>query len=62
MISKRKDHPKDTIFSLEQARQLINGNFHYDEEEDDELEAINNKDGEAKANLNRAMLVGKNDV
>ena len=36
MIAKKKEHPKDTTFTLEQARELIKGNYHEDEEEEEE--------------------------
>ena len=59
--SKKMVHPRDSIFDIEMAVQLINGIFHKDEEEEDAVDiklAQATEDG--KQVLNRAMNNFKN--
>lgn len=64
--AKKKEHPRDTPFSLDDARKLFAGKFHTEEDEDGEVPVVvEQKAGdvgeEGKVFLNRAMLVGKNE-
>ena len=57
-----KKHPRDHIFTKEEAIRLTNGEYYSDEEEDDdELMPVIDNNEEIKFDLNRAMLAGKND-
>ena len=54
-------HPRDLIFDLESAQQLINGTYHKDEDEEEMLEIkINQAGDDGKQVLNRAMMNFKN--
>ena len=59
-----ENHPVQRVFVVKEARQLAAGTFkHEQDEEDGDKEFVPlNIAGEMKMNLNRAMLVGKNDV
>ena len=57
-----KKHPRDHIFTKEEAMRLAQGEYYSDEdEEEDELMPVHNVHEEVKLDLNRAMLAGKND-
>ena len=57
-----KKHPRDHIFTKEEAIRLFKGEFYSDEEEEDDdiMPAVADHE-EIKLDLNRAMLAGKND-
>ena len=57
-----KKHPRDHVFTKEEAERLAQGEYYSDEdEEEDELIPAHDVHEEVKIDLNRAMLAGKND-
>ena len=54
-------HPRDSVFDLAMARQLILGTFHKDEEEEEMIDLkIAQVADDGKQVLNRAMMNFKN--
>ena len=59
--SKKPLHPRNQEFDLVNARLLIKGEYHKDEDEDGMEIDAKIEAGDEKVDLNRAMLAGKND-
>ena len=55
-------HPRDQPFTKEEVVLLLKGEYYSDDEEEDDDQIDTEGNAEVKVDLNRAMLVGKNDV
>ena len=59
--SKKQVHPRDSVFDMEMAKQLILGTFHKDEDDEEMVDIKLAQVGDdGKQVLNRAMMNFKN--